>query len=256
MNTVYRQQLQTFFFVTVAAFFAVGCNQRKTPKESAAKNIALCSCKQSVEELGRYFTIDAKNDSVIICSKATITFFDNKKKKTASYVEFLKKNTLALDRRIWDCDKDAELKFKFYDNSISYKDKHLVVYSNKMYYYYNSKSKLLDRIMFLPTYSQNVYAKGGVLIITQPELILKPEPIPLAAIKIIHKKFEQLVRTNPYNYQAQLADLLLMAALSGDRLSEERLRNFTKYFRVRDDNQHLLDDNLTILTDFQRLRKK
>lgn len=241
----------TFLFLTIIAAAITSCAQQKSKAEKEVPVGAFCACKGSPEELMQYFPVSAKNDSVVVCDTGKVSYQDNGKTTKAIFVEFLKMRTLATDRKIWDCAKDKQLTFKYYNYAITYKSKRLVVLSEKMFYIYNDKLKQLTP-RFSPTYSEELYAKNGELLVTTPRMILEPLKLEQAAIAIIHKRFDELLVRKPQDYQSQLADWLLGAALSGDKIAEDRLRKFNKHFTVPPSEQGLLDDNIAILTDYQK----
>jgi hypothetical protein len=209
--------------------FGASCGNSSRPINVKNVKRGICDCTIPEDEIQPCFIISSVGDSVVICKPGKfVSIGGGTVTRPEILVDFLKLHSLAQQGKIIDCKTNRDIKIKYYNYALSYKNKSLNVESQKEFDIYNKKLKTW---------------RYGTLI---------PPLYATTTINLVHKMFDDQVRENRKslpNYD--LIRRLLGAALSGDKLSGERLVNYDKYFDITNDNKSLLNDNINVLKDFE-----
>jgi hypothetical protein len=232
-------------FIITAVFTLLTICNCFSQKENTVinKTKTTCDCKLTDEEIENNFPVAAINDSLIICR--------TNKVNGLTWPDFLNKNKFRSDYAIFNCQTNEYIKGRFgANNTFSYQDKSLVLYSGKEFMVYDTIKNRLQRVS-IDVYKEKIYAENGAVKRSKPEFILTPPKYNSKAIHDVNVQFEKK-KQKPHSYY--VVDYLLGAALNGDRISKDRLRNFDRLFPKHDEKNNL-EEALIILKDFENYKK-
>lgn len=225
-------------------------SKKKNTVENKKENIVAtitkieCDCKLTDEEIDNNFPVSAINDSLIICKKNKVNGMN--------WADFLLKNKFYTDYKVFNCQANEYIKGEFdLYNSFSYKNKSLILYSKKEFMVFDTIKNRMQRVP-IDVYKEKIYAENGEVKRAKTEFILKPAKYNLKSIQEVNVQFERK-KQKPSSYY--VVDYLLGAALNGDQISKDRLRNFDQIFPNHDEKNNL-DVALIILRDFENYKKK
>lgn len=233
-----------FTFIITVLFTSLTTYNCSSKKENNAtvKTKTECDCNLTDIEMENIFPVSAINDSVIICKKNKINGM--------KWSDFLTKNKFYTDYTIFNCQTKETIKGEFHrDNSFSYENKSLILYSKKEFLVFDTIKSRLDRIA-IDVYKEKIFANNGE-IKKSKEFILTPAKYNSKALQEVNNQFEKKKQNPSSNY---IVDYLLGAALNGDNVSKDRLLNFNKIFPNHGEENNL-DQALIILKDFESYKK-
>jgi hypothetical protein len=241
----------TYAVVLFANLNSCQLKENKPVKAHSPKEFA---CKQSFEDICTYLPINAIGDSVVIGDKHMFQVDYGPKADSGAYVEVMTRHKFADNRIIWDCKTDTNFTFKYTDHTLTYGNKRLIVSSDRRFVYYDPTSQSV-KAKYIPAYRQEVYAVNGTLKVTEPVMILKPLAYPASTKKFARAIYDSLARIPGAKLDLTMADDLLVAALSGDKLAEKRLLGLETKFAIEDDDRKLLAERLEFYNDYKKSKK-
>jgi hypothetical protein len=200
-----------------------------------------CSCSAIENSQNDDWKLSAVGDSVVICNKIkSITNVGDR--VYTSYVDFLKKHWLGADyKKVFFCKTGQSVPYvqRINGYSVSYRKREFLInWSIRIDSFEVSKKAWSEKIRGL--FLQRVYAKNGNLHLSDKKVMFHPHKISKYATDDVDKMYkEQKKNLNDYTVSFILSKRLFVLAMSGHQLSQTRLFNLNKEFKLKDDSSIL-----------------
>lgn len=231
-------------FVLANSLLLFACNSSNKVKNEKVKEPQICDCNLTDMEMREKYPISSINDSIVLCKIG--------KANGQQWIDILKNNQLHDGtREIYNCKKGEIIKPKYYSYSLSYANKSLVTFSNRLFNVFNDKTqKWVPGGLVVDVYKEFISSKNGEIFKTDAEFILNPPKYSKKALAEVNNLFIEKTK----NPRISISEYLLGAALSGDKISRERLLNFEQHFPNSNELNNL-DEKIEILNDFENYVK-
>lgn len=197
-----------------------------------------CNCSTIKDSQDDDWKLSAVGDSVVICNKVkSITNIGDR--VYTSYVDLLKKHWLRADyQKVFFCKTGQRVPYVDLTDgySVSYRKREFLInWSIRIDSFEVSKKAWSEKIRDL--FLQRVYAKNGNLYLSDKKLIFHPHTISKYATEDVDKMYKQQKKNlNDYTASFILSKRLFVLAMSGHQLSQTRLFNLNKEFKLKDDS--------------------
>jgi len=196
-----------------------------------------CVCSAIKNSRDEDWKLSAVGDSVVICNKIkSITNIGDR--VYTSYVDFLKKHWLGADfQKIFFCKTGQQVPYVEGSDgySVSYRKKQFLInWSIRIDSFEVSKKAWSEKIRGV--FLQRVSAKNGNLYLSDKKVMFHPHKISKYATNDVDQMYkEQKKKLNDYTVSSILSKRLFVLAMSGHQLSQTRLLNLNKEFKLKDD---------------------
>lgn len=200
----------------------------------------VCSCNLDENDMWKKYPVSSLDDSVVLCKTG--------KSNGVSWIEFLQNSVFYDDIDIYNCNTSESILTKYSDNSITYKNKSLIVYSKKSVPFFDPVTKGWNSIV-VNFYKEIIYSEKGTIKQSKPEMILTPLKYTKQTIDEVSKEYLRKIKMP---HSVSIINKLLGAALSGDSLSRQRLIHFKSQF-PDDFELNFLEESIEVLNDFDTL---
>ena len=201
-----------------------------------------CDCKVASYSPYNDWPLLALDDSVAICKPGTISFGSSE--RSLGYVDFLKRHSLSqADEKIIFCKAGRIVQNDYGEYSLTYQNKQLIITWNiTIDSFMVDKNKWASDIFFRPIrpiYRQAVYASKNVLYLSPNKVVFHPHKISKQALLSVNDLYLSLKKGTSGSSVSTLLNRIFILAMSGDKLSQNRLMGFKKDIAEVDDKRLL-----------------
>jgi hypothetical protein len=235
----FNRQYQAII-ITIVIFFCIQ-NANAQQLRKLKINSDPCTCSAIKNSQQDDWKLSAVGDSVVICNSVkSITNVGDR--VYTSYVDFLKKHWLGADyQKVFFCKTGQSVPYvqRINGYSVSYRKREFLIHwSIRIDSFEVSKKAWSEKIRGL--FLQRVYAKNGNLYLSDKKVMFHPHKISKYATEDVDKMYqEQKKKRNDYTVSFILSKRLFVLAMSGHQLSQTRLFNLNKEFKLKDDSSIL-----------------
>ena len=236
----FSSSIKSYTIILSCLFVFASCEFKEKEKEVVVYGKdTLCECELTELQMAEKYPVTHIHDSLVLCKIGSINH--------KTWIDFLSGNKLHNGISVFNCKTNKTLKSKYRSTSVSYKEKSLIIYSDRNFVVYDSIHNEWVLDLVVDVYKERIHVENGKIIKSEPEIILNPPKYNQKAIDEVHRRIA-LKKKNPRSIY--LKKYLLAAALNGDSLSREYLLRFTEFFPNDHESNHGNEEE-EILKDFE-----
>ena len=235
----------------------VSC-KRKTAVAEEKKYTHPCGCVLSKEEMIMKCPIDAIGDSVTVCKVGTNNVIGSGR-GPMTWQQYIESEYFGGEGVVVDCKTGKSIFHDLNSPVISYKNKVLIADNRTRIDIFDKRKKVWIDIE-LPDWRQTVYAVNGELRTTSDSLIFKPPFQGKDAFAAADKEYLEEQKRRDHYLLSRTAIRLMVCAMNGDKVSEERLlalqKDFAEYYNEHPDSKKYLDQYLRLYNAYKEKLNK
>lgn len=225
----------------------VSC-KRKQALVTEKKYTHPCGCVLSEEEMIMKCPIDAIGDSVTVCKVGTNNVIGSNR-GPMTWQQYIESEYFGGEGLVVDCKTGKTIFHDLNSPVISYKNKVLIADNRtRIDVFDKRKNRWLN--LELPDWRQTVYAVNGELRTTSDSLIFKPPFQEKQAFAAVDSEYIAEQKRSDHYLISRTAIRLMVCAMNGDKVSEERLlsleKDFAAYYNEHADSKKYLDQYLRL----------
>lgn len=225
----------------------VACKRKATVTEER-KYTHPCGCVLSEEEMIMKCPIDAIGDSVTVCKVGTNNVIGSNR-GPMTWQQYIESEYFGGEGLVVDCKTGKSIFHDLNSPVLSYKNKVLIADNRTRIDIFDKRKKVWIDIE-LPDWRQTVYAVNGELRTTSDSLIFKPPFQEKQAFAAVDSEYIAEQKRSDHYLISRTAIRLMVCAMNGDKVSEERLlsleKDFAAYYNEHADSKKYLDQYLRL----------
>ena len=225
----------------------VACKRKATVTEER-KYTHPCGCVLSEEEMIMKCPIDAIGDSVTVCKVGTNNVIGSNR-GPMTWQQYIESEYFGGEGLVVDCKTGKSIFHDLNSPVLSYKNKVLIADNRTRIDIFDKRKRVWIDIE-LPDWRQTVYAVNGELRTTSDSLIFKPPFQEKQAFAAVDSEYIAEQKRSDHYLISRTAIRLMVCAMNGDKVSEERLlsleKDFAAYYNEHADSKKYLDQYLRL----------